>query len=367
MLKITHLTTVHGRYDVRIFHKQCRSIASYGHDLTLVVQDGKGDETLEGVNIRDLGDPSANRIHRILFSSWRAYRFLRLAPADIIHFHDPELLPVGFLLKNGKRRVVYDSHEDVPRQILSKHWIHPVLRKTVSVLVEALENYVAKRLDTVVCATPSILRRFRRINPVSIDVNNYPIQEEFQQPGRRQPCSRTICYVGGITRERGITELLKSLEILRDVTMIMCGPFESRAYADELMSMPGWKFVDYRGVVGRDEVNKIMACSRAGMVTFLPGPNHNDAQPNKMFEYMSASLPLIASDFPLWRRTIEGNQCGLCVDPSSPEEIAHAIATLLSNETLCREKGIAGRKAIMSSFNWRNESEKLLNLYERIK
>ena len=150
-------------------------------------------------------------------------------------------------------------------------------------------------------------------------------------------------------------------------TMIMCGPFESRAYADELMSMPGWKFVDYRGVVGRDEVSKIMACSRAGMVTFLPAPNHNDAQPNKMFEYMSASLPLIASDFPLWRRTIEGNQCGLCVDPSSPEEIAHAIKILLSNETLYREKGIAGRKAIMSSFNWRNESEKLLNLYERIK
>ena len=72
-------------------------------------------------------------------------------------------------------------------------------------------------LDTVVCATPSILRRFKRINPVSIDVNNYPIQEEFQQTGRQQPFSRTICYVGGITRERGITELLKSLEILGDV------------------------------------------------------------------------------------------------------------------------------------------------------
>ena len=133
------------------------------------------------------------------------------------------------------------------------------------------------------------------------------------------------------------------------------------------MSMAGWKFVDYRGVVGRNEVSRIMACSAAGVVTFLPGPNHNNSQPNKMFEYMSAGLPLIASDFPLWRRIIEESQCGLCVDPSSPKEIAHAIATLVSNETLCLEKGTAGRKAITSSFNWMNESVKLLDLYECIK
>jgi len=223
-------------------------------------------------------------------------------------------------------------------------------------------------LDMIVCATPFIAKRFKQINKKSININNFPIVGEFKLPenGQSQPFSRMICYVGGITRERGITELLQALTILQNVTLIMCGPFESKKYEDELRSMIGWRFVDYRGVVGRDEVSEIMARSELGVVTFLPGPNHNDSQPNKMFEYMSAGLPLLASNFPLWRQIVEEAQCGLCVDPASPQEIAHAINSLLSNEALCRDKGKAGRRAVQSKFNWEIESKKLLNMYEEI-
>jgi len=367
MRKIIHLTTVHGRYDVRIFHKQCRSIAAHGYDVTLVVQDGKGDENRDGLRILDLGLPPSGRVRRILLSPWRAYRSLRRAPADIIHFHDPELLPVGFLLKRGKYHVIYDSHEDVPRDILSKYWIPAPLRKMLSSLFEKLENCIAKRLDAVVGATPFIAKRFQRINPNSIAVNNFPIQEEFRPAIEPRPFSRTVCYIGGITRVRGSSELIESLSILRDVTLIMCGPFESKAYEEELMSLPGWKYVDYRGVVGRNEVRKIMACSALGVVTFLPSPNHTDSQPNKIFEYMAAGLPLVASNFPLWRQIVEETQCGVCVDPASPAEIAQAIAKLLSNEAMCREMGKAGEEAVKSRFNWLNESKKLLNLYGELK
>lgn len=366
MRKIFVLTSVHGRYDVRIFLKQCRSLAGYGHDVTLVVQDGKGDEILDGIKIHDLGSPPAGRIRRIFLSPWRAYRFLRSAAADVVHFHDPELLPVGFMLKGGNRYVIYDSHEDVPRQLLAKHWIHPLLRKTVSVLFETLEEFVAKRLDAVVCATPFIAKRFQEINQNCIDVNNFPMLEEFKPMGEDQPFFRIICYIGGITRERGITELLQALEILQDVTLIMCGPFESKEYEDELRSMAGWEFVDYKGVVGREEVGQILSCSAVGIVTLLPTPNQVDSLPVKMFEYMSAGLPLIASNFPLWRQIIEEAQCGLCVDPFSPQDIARGITSLLSNETLCRDKGNSGRRAVQNKYNWLNESEKLLNLYEEI-
>ncbi|HXE95886.1 MAG TPA: glycosyltransferase family 4 protein [Dongiaceae bacterium] len=368
MHKVFVATTVHGRYDVRIFLKQCRSIASHGNDVTLVVQDGKGNESREGVKILDLGTPPADRIRRIIFSPWRMYRFLQAVPADIIHFHDPELLPVGFLLRSNKRHLIYDSHEDFPRQVLSKHWIHPVLRKSVSILFELFENFIAKRLDAVVCATPFIAKRFKRINPNSIDINNFPMLEEFQTPDRqqKQPFSRTICYIGAMTRERGITELLEALEILQDVTLIACGPFESQAYADELMAMPGWKFVDYRGVVGRVEVVDILECSSIGMVTLLPTPNQIDSLPIKMFEYMAAGLTIIASDFPLWRRIVEENNCGRCVDPSSPGDIAEAIANLLSNEALCRDMGNTGKEAIANRYNWINEAEKLLEIYRKV-
>jgi glycosyltransferase involved in cell wall biosynthesis len=367
MRRIIHLSTVHGRYDVRIFHKQCRSIAANGDDLTLVVQDGQGDESLDGFRIVDLGFPPAGRVMRIIFSPWRAYRALRRVPADIIHFHDPELLPIGFLLKKGKCHVIYDAHEDVPRDILSKHWIPAALRKLLAFLFEKLENGIARRLDAVVCATPFIARRFQPVNPNSIVVNNFPIAEEFQPENEARPFSRTVCYIGGITRVRGISELIEALGILRDVTLVMCGPFESKAYEEELMSLPGWKNVDYRGVVGRNEVSMIMAGSALGAVTFLPTPNHVNAQPNKMFEYMAAGLPLLASDFPLWQQIVAETQSGVCVDPSSPAAIAQAIAGLLSTEELCRAKGRAGRKAIENRFNWKGESKKLLKLYGEIK
>ncbi|GAB6192086.1 glycosyltransferase family 4 protein [Desulfocastanea catecholica] len=336
--------------------------------MALVVQDGKGDENCDGVKILDLGMPPVSRLRRILFSPWRMYRFLSNAQADLIHFHDPELLPAGFLLKNGKRHVIYDSHEDFPRQVLSKHWIRPAVRKIISLFFEQFENFIAKRLDAVVCATPFIAKRFKQINSKSIDINNYPLSKEFQPLSdlQEQSFCRTICYIGAMTRERGISELIEAMDILQDVTLIMCGPFESQAYADELKAMAGWRFVDYRGIVGRDEVAKIMSISMAGVVTYLPGPNHNDSQPNKMFEYMSAGLPLIASHFPLWREIVEENNCGLCVDPSSPQEVASAVASLLSDELMCRRMGRAGREAIINKYNWENESSKLIDLYNRL-
>lgn len=365
MARVFVVTSVHGRYDVRVFLKQCCSIASIGHDVALVVQDGKGNENRDGVNIIDLGNPPPDRVRRIFLSPWRMYRFLRAVSPDIVHFHDPELLPLGYLLKRGNHFVIYDSHEDFPRQVLTKHWISPVFRKMISFLFEIFENYIVKRLDAVVCATPFIAKRFKLINPNCVDVNNFPILAEYLPLSDRksQPFSRTICYIGAITRERGISELVDAIYLLQNVTLIVCGPFESQVYEDELKAKPGWRYVDYRGIVGRTEVAKIMSDSVVGIVTFLPGPNHNDSQPNKMFEYMSAGLPLIASFFPLWRQIIENSNCGLCVDPSSPQEIADAIEKLLSNELMCRQMGAAGRQAVAERFNWSNEAEKLLELY----
>jgi hypothetical protein len=366
MLEVIHLTTVHGRGDVRIFHKQCLSLAAAGYRVTLVVQDGRGDESRDGVRIVDLGSPPSGRVRRILGSPWRAYRRLCEIPADLIHFHDPELLPLGWLLKRGGRRVIYDAHEDVPRDILAKHWIPAAMRKALSYLFEKLENVVAARLDAVIGATPFIAARFLRIHPRAIAVNNYPVLAEFQPAPPGRPFSRTLCYVGAATRVRGISELIQSLDLLGDVSLVLCGPFESKAYEAELKAQAGWRHVDYRGVVGRDETAAIMAAAEIGVVTFLPTPNHVDAQPNKMFEYMAAGLPILASDFPLWRRIVEGNRCGLCVDPASPAAIARGIGELLADEGRCRAMGRAGRKLVEADCHWLREAQKLVQLYAEL-
>jgi glycosyltransferase involved in cell wall biosynthesis len=113
-------------------------------------------------------------------------------------------------------------------------------------------------------------------------------------------------------------------------------------------------------------MKSVLGRSLAGIVTFLPEPNHVTAQPNKMFEYMSAGLPVIASNFPLWREIIETNECGICVDPLDPKAIADAIDWLVENPTPARTMGENGSKAVMERYNWSVEEEKLLALYDKL-
>ena len=217
------------------------------------------------------------------------------------------------------------------------------------------------RLST---ATPLIRDRFLKKNELSIDVKNYVLLEEFTKTHSEKTESKNICYVGVITHERGILQLLDAMDILKDVRLLCCGPFESPAFEDKLKQHKSWKLVDYRGVVGRDEVAEIMQKSTVGLVTLLNTPNQIEALPIKLFEYMAAGLPAIASNFPLWEEIVIDNDCGLCVDPESPEEIAKAIRFFFENPDEVVRMGENGVRAVNETYNWQLEEKKLLDLYE---
>ena len=365
-VKVCHITTVHSRNDTRIFIKECSSLASAGYDVALVVADGLGDETRKDVKIVDVGK-IAGRVKRILFSRFLAYRKGVELDADIYHLHDPELIPAGVALKRRGKRVIFDSHEDIPKQILGKHYLHPAARGALSRVYGLYESRACRIFDGVIAATPFIRDKFLPINSMTVDVNNYPLQGELVSdiPGKKSG-GNEICYVGSISAIRGIREIVKSLEIAGDVRLNLAGNFVDAGLEEEVRGYPGWAKVNYIGYAGRDDVRRILSSSRAGLVTLHSAVNYLDSLPVKMFEYMSASLPVIASNFPLWREIVEGNRCGLCVDPCSPEEIAAAIRRLLSDDGEAQELGRNGREAMEKKYNWGTEEKKLLSIYSGI-
>jgi glycosyltransferase involved in cell wall biosynthesis len=365
-MKIAHVTTVHSRKDIRIFHKECISLAKIFPSVVLLVGDGIGDEYVSGVSIVDVGVGPRSRTRRAVTQTWKMYRYIKRSKFDIVHIHDPELLLMAKALVRIGVKVIYDSHEDVPRQILSKSWIPRHMRRLIAWGFERFENFTVSHLYGIVTATPHIADRFRKINPRTIDINNFPLPNELAPLSGSNLKKRQVCYVGGITRIRGLGPLVEAINLVDDIKLILCGKFAEPHFEAELRNLPGWRYVDYRGQVDRGELQKIMGESIAGIVTFLPLPNHINAQPNKMFEYMSAELPVIASDFPLWSEIIDGTDAGICVDPTSPEAIAAAIHRLLEDPLLVERKGRAGREAILNRYNWPAEAKKLQAFYKEL-
>jgi glycosyltransferase involved in cell wall biosynthesis len=365
------MTSAHPPSDVRIFHKQCKSLARAGYDVSLIAsveQDGM----CEGIRMVRI-PRSKNRLGRAVRGSLAVYRKAREADADVYHFHDPELIPVALLLRAAGKTVVYDIHEDLPRTISYKSYVPKLLRAPVSKLTEVLEDWAGARFSALVTATPTIGNRFRRVNRNTAVVNNYPRIEELESlvcseaAGKRD---NSFLYVGmRITRARGAEEMVRAMGLLPsdlDATLKLVGGWDPPTLQDSLSQIPGWDRTEFIGLLDRPEVARELHKARAGLVILHPEPNYLSSQPVKLFEYMCAGIPVIVSDFPVWREIVEEAGCGLLVDPLNPQEIARAMEYLLTHPKEAEEMGQRGLKAVYESYNWANEERALLQIYGRL-
>ena len=168
--KIRHVSSVHSIRDPRIFHKQCKSLAALGYDVGLVACHDRA-EVIDGVRIVPIARPKG-RLDRMARVGRKLYHAAVRERADVYHLHDPELLWVGALLKLRGFHVIYDVHEDVPKQVMSKHWIPRWARPLVAKVVMLVERLAAGIVDGIVAATPSIARKFPPAKTVV--VQNFP-------------------------------------------------------------------------------------------------------------------------------------------------------------------------------------------------
>ena len=364
--RVVHLTSVHSGCDVRIFLKECQSLARAGYEVIGVTND-QHDARCGTVPIRGLGG-GGGRLQRITTKLLRMAREAFRMHGDVYHIHDPELLLLALLLRARRKCVIYDVHENLPSTILYKHYIPATIRLPIRAVVDLLESAAARRMSGLVAATPSIAERFQHLNPNCVVVNNFPDLSELEavEPIKWTQRSMSVAYVGGIAEERGIRELLAAMAYLPEslhAKLELAGWFSDQGLYPELQQLPEWASVRWRGLLGRLEVGELLSSVRAGMVVLHPETNFLTSQPTKLFEYMAAGVPVIASDFPLWRDIIRGTGCGILVDPRAPSAIAEAIRYLLTHDIEAEDMGRRGQTAVQEHFNWRREERKLLDFY----
>ncbi len=364
-MKIVQITSAHSRNDTRIFLKICLSLVSKSHDVTLIVADGMGDSNCCGVHILDVGVFSG-RLDRILNSPKLIFAKAVSLNADVYHLHDPELLITGLRLKHIGKRVVFDSHEDVPKQLLSKPYLNKPILWILSKIFGLFESWCCRQFDGVIGATPFIRNKFLKVHHNSVDINNFPLLGELDDHVPWSSKEFEICYVGAIGRIRGIEEVMQAISLVKSkVRLNLCGHFNEPELEQACKSMPAWLEVNDYGFVDRVVVKQVLGKSMAGLVTLHPVINYLDALPVKMFEYMSAGIPVIASNFPKWREIVLNNNCGLCVDPMDPEAISDAIDYLMQHQDEAKQMGENGRNAVINLYNWKKEEYKLFAFYDK--
>jgi glycosyltransferase involved in cell wall biosynthesis len=363
------LSSVHQASDTRVFHRQAKSLVDAGYGVTLIARHDR-DETLDGVNIVAL--PKRKNRSRRMLGTWRVFRLAIRHKADVYHFHDPELIPTATLLKvlTGVK-VIYDIHEDVPKQILTKEWLPSILRSPASKLYALIERFSLLVFDAIFVAGDDISQHLPRSKKI-VTVRNYaPIETINQCPGtdkKNKDEPPTVIYIGELAVDRCIREIVGAIELLQGkAKLVLIGRFPDAQFEQEMRAGASThiEFVEW---VPYETVCSYLQKADIGVVLVRPSPNNYEASERnrKLYEYMAAGLPVIASALPSWNDLIQGNNCGLTVNALEPHEIARAVEYLVDHPEEAKIMGQNGRRAVLEKYNWETESKKLLAVYANL-
>lgn len=354
--RIVHLSTVHHDWDNRIVNKECRALAQAGLDVHLVIS-APEDRTTHGVQVHAIG--GRGRLGRLVGSQLEAWRVLARLRPDLLHVHDPELIPLALLWGRLRRRpVVYDAHEDLVKQIATKSYLHGRGSRLVRLVAGGLIGLADRGCDGVVTATEPIAELFRtsrrgRPRPVQV-VRNLPWGADFAPAGvaAGEPVA---VYTGDLSEERGLSVMREAVHRVPGATLLLAG--RALVPTAALESDPQ---VEYLGLVPPADLPAIIARGRVGLVFLKRLPNYENSLPTKVFEYLASGVPFVATDFPVWRQLFGGHDAGVFVDTDDPEAVAAVLSELLDDPERCARMGANGRRAFEQHFGFEAEAARLV-------
>ncbi|MBC1606005.1 glycosyltransferase family 4 protein [Paenilisteria rocourtiae] len=371
MKKVLIMSSVHPWNDTRVFHKEAVSLANLGYDVTLYATSSNHvyENNIPNLRVITFTPKSMMKRWQIWF---KFYSIASQSDAQIIHLHDPELLPLGYFLQRmHRKKVIFDMHEDFPAVLKTKKIGKLSMPKWLIRIIYSAEKKMLQNMSAVVYAEKYYKENYEVLTTKQVDIYNYPfLQEAFEIAKYEMP---TLIYAGAIHEIRGFKEMLAVAQLLKKANyqfqLLIIGKVPERleVYAEEFLIEDD--LVNEVKLVGRLDLRELTtyyARSHIGLALLHPEANYLRSLPTKVFEYMSASLPYVLSNFKSYERLAEETKSGYAVNPLSPNEIVAQIKMLLDEPKKQMELGSNGYKQHVANFNWSIEERKLSELYDEI-
>ncbi len=369
-IKVCHVASGFLRDDARIFIRQCGTLVNNGYDVTLLVNDGLDESFVDKIHIISHGYRPKGRLFDILFAKKYFIDKALSINADIYQLHGPELIPLGLKLKKLGKIIYYDAHEDLPRDILDKDSIPKLIRPILSILASLYLKLTLNKFDHIFTVTPHIVDRLRNFNKKVTLITNYPIVKNYTDLTLEEYLNRKniICYTGTVYKYSNQENIISIINE-NDFLYYHIVGFIDEKFKEKLIYLSvSNSRISFIPKVSKFELNIILNSAIIGFVLYdyvrNLGFKTGSLGTNKLFEYMLAGLPIICTDFELWKEIIDKYNCGIYVQPNNKFELENAIKFLTCNKDKAFIMGQNGRNAILNEYNWKNEEIKYLKTFQ---
>jgi glycosyltransferase involved in cell wall biosynthesis len=377
MTNVCMITTAHSPLDNRIFYKEAVSLKKAGYEISVIGHTRlKAKKNEIGIDVIGLEKGSGLKSNPILWMDL-AREALKI-DADIYHCHEPESYLVALYLKifHGKK-IVYDVHEyyvDVIGQASLP------MKFFLSFMLYLVEPLFCRYADAIITADDGIAKRYKKFNKNVVVVFNFPTVDVFKCAESSMEKNRyagrfVLIYVGGLSEERGILELIKAAHLASkthpELKLVIIGEFRPTSFGDmciEYVRIHRLEdSVEFLGYVPHKDIPQYINASNVGTALFHATRRFiKTAYPIKLFEYMICGKPVLVSDLPAIRKIIEESKCGLLADSTDIVKVAESIEFMIEHPRETKAMGDSGRMAVQTKYNWSNMEKILLKIYKKI-